>query len=144
MRAITRSDADAYLRRYGVSDPKKIQEVIRGFDLNKPMYEQFLSIGERLYQYIRNPSRFDAGPSSGNWFALVGATTSGLAIIDGISGRRLHKFEVIAPLYALEGVAARMSIDWLWAGGGEGGGTQIYVPPNLLGHLQPVGAQDRW
>lgn len=142
MRPMSRSDIETYLHRHGMTAAGTVAQILSGFDLGKPVYEQSFYCGDQLFQFVRNASRFDPSPSAGNWFALAGATTQSLAIIHGVAGRRLHKFGVSAPFIALEGTATRMAIDWNWSGGGPGGGTQIYVPPRLLGHLYAMGAHD--
>ena len=142
MKRIYEEGARGYLRRHGVLDPGKITEIVGGFDFGRAVYEQLLAPGDELFQFIRKPSVATPSSFAGNWFALVGATTSGLTITDGVGGRRLHKFRVVAGLVALEGTAARKGVNWDWAGGGVGGATQIYIPPSLIGHLQAIGAHE--
>jgi hypothetical protein len=83
-------------------------------------------------------------PTAGNWFGLAGITTKNVAINDGLSGRRAAKFEVLAWFKALEGTAQELPVDLGRAIGGPGGGTQVFVPSFLLGHLQSIGPVDRW
>jgi hypothetical protein len=127
-----------YLSRYGVTSPERVEEIISGFDLEKPVYEQLLNVGDVLQQYIRKPD-YLGGKDVGNWFSLSSATMSGLAIFGGGSGRHPHRFRVAHPFSALEGTALPIQQDWRWAGGGPGGQTQIYVPPRLIGHLESLG-----
>jgi hypothetical protein len=108
------------------------------------VYEQTFEEGQDLFQYIRGSSAGDSGPGAGNWFCLAGATTKGVAIIDGGSGRTLHRYTVNATFTAIEGAARPQSTNWSWSGGGPGGATQIYVPPRLIGHLSAVASHARW
>ena len=96
--------------------------------------------------------------------ALAGATTEGLAIFDGASGRTLERYVVIHPFTTIEGTArdrqkvaleARArgdknkdgspiyATDWTLGLAGRGGGTQIFVPYPLLGHLRGEGTEER-
>jgi hypothetical protein len=144
MRRLSEADARDYLQRHGIVSPKKIDEILGGFDFSQAVYEQPLYPGDTLFQFVRLPSLGAPHPTTGNWFGIAGATTSGLAISDGHSGRRLHKYRVVAHATALEGSAVKKEMNWDWAGGGSGGATQLYVPPNLLGCIQAIGAHDRW
>ena len=144
MKCLTPDQLRAYLRSNGVSSPDAVQKIILGFDFNKPVYEQPLDHDGVLFQFIRNPSANESTPAAGNWFCLSGATTGSLAIIDGGAGRRLHKYRVVLSLTAIEGSASRQNINWIWSGGGPGGGTQIYIPPPLIGRLRAVAPHERW
>lgn len=142
MRLMSQAEARAYLLRNGVHDARTLDQILRGFDFSHPVYEQPLEPGDVLYQYLRRPSFSQRVPTTGNWFTLSGATTADLAVFDGLSGRFRQKYQVLAHLAALEGTAARLPIDWGWAGGGQGGGTQLLIPSSLLGHLRMVGASE--
>ncbi len=126
----------SFLRRAGMDSSRKINEVLDGYDFsNKPLYFETLHEGQVLYQFIRNASVETGAPRSGNWFCGLGATQQDLAIFGGGSGRRRYRFEVGHPFTALVGQAKPQPQNWGWAGGGRGGGTQVFVPPNYIGHL---------
>jgi hypothetical protein len=144
MKWLNKPEVEAYLRSHGIASPKKVAEILDAFDFDKPIYEQSLEEGAELFQFIRLPSAGDASPMLGNWFSIPGVTTDAVAIIDGGAGRRLHKFHVLKPFSAIEGVAARQKRNWGWSGGGRGGGTQIYVPPAFIGCLAAVSPADKW
>lgn len=128
--------AKAYLARNGVS---AMDEVLAGFDLAKPVYVNPLEPGDRLLQFIRNPSHFGQS-QAGNWFSLWSGSMPGVSIFGGLAGRTPHLYRVAHPLRVLEGTAKKLAVNWRLAiGGGNGGATQIYVPPALLGHLEPLG-----
>lgn len=140
---LTPDEVQSYLRAAGMSSSKKINEVLDGFDFsNRPLFFETLEEGQVLYQFIRNASAESGAPRSGNWFCGLGATEDQLAIFGGGSGRRRHKFEVKLPFIALVGEAKPQSPAWAWAGGGRGGGTQIFVPPNYVGHLASHGPDE--
>jgi hypothetical protein len=133
---LTPDEVRSYLRASGMSSSKKINEVLDGFDFsNKPLHFERLDDQQILYQFIRNASIETGDPRSGNWFCGLGATQRELAIFGGGSGRRRYKFEVLQPFTALVGTARPQSRHWSWAGGGPGGATQVYVPPNFVGHM---------
>lgn len=134
MRTLNRSSAEALLATQGVASAE-VARVLSGFDLKKPMYEQDFWPDDVLFQLIRLPSATDPSPSTGNWFGLSGITTRGVGINDGLSGRRLASFKVVAHFTALEGTAARLTVNLQTGIGGVGGATQIYAPRSLLGHL---------
>lgn len=142
MKLMSQADSRAYLLRNGVWDDRTLDQILRGFDFSHPVYEQPLEPGNVLFQYLRRPSYSQRVPTTGNWFTLSGATTGDLAIFDGLSGRFRQKYQVLAHLTALEGTAARLPIDWGWAGGGPGGGTQLFIASPLLGRLQMIGASE--
>jgi hypothetical protein len=145
MKLISADEARSYLRDKGVPSAERIEQVIDGFDLNCAVYLQNFEPPTELYQYMRKPSSPDLSPMAGNWFCLKGATASGLAIIDGLSGRQLHRFRVARSFHALEGTAKRQSTNWKWSGGGPGGLTQIYVPsPLVRASMLAIGGEDRW
>ena len=144
MRLLTQADARAYLAKHGVVSQEKVDDILGGFDFSKPVYEQPLYPGDTLFQFVRNPSLHAPSPTTGNWFGISGATTKGLAIMDGHSGRRLQKYRVVAHTTALEGTAVKKDTAWDWAGGGPGGATQLYLPPTLLGHVECLGGHQRW
>src|SRR5690606_13920235 len=102
------------------------------FDFSHPVYLQEFEPEELLYQFIRNSSHEGLPLLAGSWFCLTGATKRSLAIIDGLSGRELHAYRVARMFTALEGSASALPIQWSWAGGGPGGGTQVYVPAQLV------------
>ena len=138
------------------------RNVVASFE--EPIYERRFEQGERLYQFVRNVSATDPFIRTGRYFALAGATTEGLAIFDGASGRTLKRYVVIHPFTTIEGTArdrekvaleARArgdknkdgspiyATDWTLGLAGRGGGTQIFVPYPLLGHLRGEGTEDR-
>lgn len=125
-----------FLNRHCVAN---INSVLTGFDLAKPVYVNSLNPGDRLQQFIRNPSHF--GQSEiGNWFSLLSGSMSGVSIFGGLSGRVPHTFSVTYPLQVLEGTARKRPQNWKFGvGGGSGGGAQIYIPSRLLGHLKHLG-----
>lgn len=133
-----------YLERNGVNHPVLVDNVLSGFDLAQPVYEQRLEPGAELFQYMRRPAVGRPDLRVGNWFCLRGASRDGLAIMDGLAGRELHHFRISAELVALEGVASRLSPHWVAEIGGGGGATQIYVPPRLLGHVHSIGHAHAW
>lgn len=143
MNWLNQSEVENYLRKNGVLSPGNVSAVLSGFDFVMPIYEQYLEEGQELFQFIRNPSATNGNPSTGSWFTISGATTRSIAIIDGGSGRRFHKFQVMRPFVAIEGSAKEFPLTWKFEIGGKGGGTQIYVPPNYLGHLTAVSPADR-
>ncbi len=143
MRLLDRNSAAALLRSQGLTDDTAIANVLDGFDFTKPVYERQFWPGEFVQQLIRLPSATDPAPRTGNWFGLSGITTSGVAINDGLSGRRGARFEVVAPFVALEGSASPKRVDLGTAIGGRGGQTQIYMPNALIGRLRGAGAVDR-
>jgi hypothetical protein len=144
MRWIREDEIRSYLRANGLASGKAISDVLDGFDLDQIIQYRLLEEPDRLFQYIRKPSFKDLSPHSGRFFCLAGATQSRLAIVGGLAGRRLHRFEVLAPLTVIEGTAKRQDDNLDIGIGGEGGATQIYVPPNLLGHLAAVASVDHW
>lgn len=140
MKVLNRIGAELYLKRNRILDPRKINEILDGFDFGKAVYEETLYPGTDLYQFVRSSSASNFLPDTGNWFCLSGATLSGLAIIGGVAGRRPKKFSVVAPVVVLEGSASKQSINWNWGGGGAGGATQMYIPTHLVLHgLRPYG-----
>ena len=141
MKWLTQDGVRAYLRANGVSSAKVVEEIISGFDFDRPVYEQRLEPRHELWQFVRNASHSELAPRTGNWFSLSGATLTGLSIFGGGSGRQMHRFIVEHEFIAIEGSARAMPRNWGWSGGGEGGHTQIYVPPRLIGHLRSVGPQ---
>jgi hypothetical protein len=144
MRFFDRQGALDFLRTQGVSGESDLERILGGFDFDRPVYEQSFWQGDFLYQLIRMPSASLPSPNVGNWFGIAGMTTHGVAINDGVSGRRAVQFEVVSPFTALEGSARPLPVDVFSAIGGAGGGTQVFVPTKLLGRLQSVGAVDRW
>ena len=143
MRMLNRTGAEALLAGQGVPD-SEIARVMTGFDIGKPMYEHPFWPQDVPYQLVRRPTASDPSPAAGNWFGLAGMTSAGVAINDGLGGRGLVAFAVLAPFTALEGTAARFALDRGKGIGGAGGATQVYVPRNLLGHLRAIGPAERW
>jgi hypothetical protein len=128
-----------FLRQNGVTDPDKVAEIAGGFDLSQPVYTQLIEPGDRLFQFLRNEEVSRPSPQTGSWFCLAGASMDSLAIFGGGGGRRLQEFTVNRPVVGLEGTAGGMRRDWGWAGGGRGGATQVFLPPNALFALVGVG-----
>jgi hypothetical protein len=135
MRTLTRRTAAELLRKQGVTSEAEVKKVLSGFDFGKPIYEHDFWPEDILYQFIRRPSAVDPLPNTGNWFGLSGITTSQVAINEGLAGRSLVAFKVTTPFSALEGTAAHFKVDLGKAIGGEGGGTQIFVPKSLIFYL---------
>jgi hypothetical protein len=121
-----------FLARYGVTGAKQVREIIIGFDLDQPVYERLVQPDDRLYQFIRNSDVAKPAPTTGNWFCISGATMDALAIFSGAAGRHLVEFTVSYAVSSLVGTASAIKRDWNWAGGGRGGGTQIYLPRQAL------------
>ncbi|MCR5885789.1 hypothetical protein LRS03_24195 [Rhizobacter sp. J219] len=144
MKLLNEAGARDYLDRNGVTNPVIVKAILDGFDLGKPMYEQRLEPDTELFQFMRRPSAGKPDLRVGNWFCLPGASRSGLAIMDGLSGRETHRFQVGSELVALEGTASRLSLNWEYEIGGQGGHTQLYVPPRLLGHIRSLGNAHPW
>ncbi len=128
----------SYLRNHGISDHGEVEQILGGFDLNLPVYVNWLAPGEVVYQYVRKPG-LDIDSRMGRWFALRGASMDALGIFGGLSGRQLVEFQVLADVEVLEGTAAPMVRDWSWAGGGGGGATQMFVPQGCLHAFRYVG-----
>lgn len=144
MRMLDRQSAEALLAAQGVP-PSEVKKVMTGFDLAKPMYEHRFWEGDRLFQLVRLPSATDPLPSTGSWFGLAGMTSSGVAVSDGLSGRRLVELEVALAFTALEGTACRFAGSIHSGIGGAGGQTQVFVPRHVvLAKLVSVGPADRW
>lgn len=143
MRSLTKTDVELFLKRHGILSAGAVAEVLSGFELKLPVYEQPFDEGQELFQFIRNPSASNPGPRVGNWFTLPGATTLGVAIIDGGAGRRFHRFRVEQAFTALEGTAKEFPLTWKFEIGGKGGATQVYVPPSFLGHLSAISPAER-
>jgi hypothetical protein len=141
---LTPDEVRSFLRANGARGDKEIISVLDGFDFaSKPLYFRTFEVHEILFQYIRNPSVENGNTvRSGNWFCIKGATQDDVAITGGGSGRRRHRFEVAGTFETLEGVAREQSVNWQWAGGGPGGGTQIYVPRSRIGLLRPLGPDE--
>lgn len=134
----------SFLRSSGISDSRVINCVLDGFDFgSKPLYFRRFEPQEILFQFIREPSQERGGVYAGNWFCLNGATMDSVAIFGGGSGRRRYRYEVTQAFTTLEGVARKIEgHQWGWAGGGDGGGTQIYVPPKFIGHIASHGPDE--
>ena len=145
MQSMSEVNARQWLRQQGVMAGKWLDDVVGGFDFEHyPVYVQHLFADEVIYQYIRNPGHSDLNPDRGSWFCLKGSTPYRLAISEGVAGRRLHEFRVKFALTALEGVAARKAIDWNYAIGGGGGGTQLFIPPFQIARICAVTPAERW
>ena len=144
MKSLTKTDVELFLKKHGITSADAITEVLSGFDLKSPIYEQVFDEGQEVFQFIRNPSATNPFPRVGNWFTLPGATTQRVAIIDGGAGRRFHRFRVERAFAALEGIAKEFPLTWKFEIGGKGGATQIYVPPSFLGHLTAVSPAERY
>jgi hypothetical protein len=143
MKCLKQTEVENYLRNNGLATHNEISDVLSGFDFTKPIYEMLLEEGHDIFQFIRNPSAANTSPAVGSWFALPGATTDSVAIIDGGSGRRFHRFRVARSFMALEGSAKMFPLTWKFEIGGTGGGTQIFVPRIYIGHLNAISAATR-
>ncbi len=143
LRRLTPDQYRDWLARHGIA-AARVEEVISGYDLAQPLIEEFFEPGDRLFQYIRGSEFKDPNPAAGSWFARAGATPAGLAILEGAAGRRLHRFQVVARFSCIEGSAAKLERNVMKDFGGEGGASQIFVPPMYRGCIRVVGAQDRW
>ncbi len=128
-----------FLAKSGIRDPKQIGEIVGGFDLNQPVYEQMINPGDRIFQFIRNPESGKPTINTGNWFCIPGASMDQLAIISGGAGRSLVEFTVTRSVNSLEGTASPQPRNWSWSGGGRGGATQIYLPRTALMALEGKG-----
>ena len=144
MRMLDRTSAERFLSEQGVQPASEVKNVLSGFDFSKAIYEHDFWPGDVVYQFVRLPSATDPAPSSGSWFGLAGLTPSGVAINEGLAGRRLARFKVLAPFKALEGTAVKFKINISSGIGGRGGATQIFIPRGLVGHLQSLGVAERW
>jgi hypothetical protein len=142
MRVLTRATAAELILAQGVS-PVRVEEALSGFDFAKPVYEQDFWPEDVLFQLVRLPSVRDPVPASGNWYGLAGITARGVAVNDGLAGRRLNAYKVVSPFKALEGTAVKFKVDRGSGIGGDGGATQVFIPSALLGHLQSLGPADR-
>jgi hypothetical protein len=128
-----------FLRKHGIIDEGNIARIVGGFTLEADVYTHLLEKGDRIFQFMRNEELERPIPQTGNWFCLAGATMDALAIFGGGAGRRRQEFVVNRPIEVLEGTAASLRRDWSWAGGGRGGGTQIFVPWHSLFALDGLG-----
>lgn len=128
-----------YLKKNGITSQQEIEEIISGFDLSKPVYEQEIWTNDRLYQYVRNPNSSFNEIGVGRWFSLKGAKMSSLAIFSGGSGRSLIEYKVNFTIVALEGTAKKMGLNWSWSGGGQGGATQIFIPKKMFYAIEALG-----
>lgn len=144
MRSLNKQSAAALLMSQGVKDQGEIAKILDGFDLGKPLYEHDFWPDDVVYQLVRLPSASLPAPTTGNWFGLAGITTQGVAINEGLAGRRLMQLKVIAHFKALEGTAKRLATNLLTGIGGPGGATQIYAPRSILGHLAAIAPAERW
>jgi hypothetical protein len=134
VRRLWRPDLANYLRRNGVNSQRAVDSIVAGFDFNHSVYEQPLSVGEVYFQFARTPSHDDPSPTLGSWFCLKGESLGKLGIHSPGAARRVGEFEVVEDVIAVEGVAKWFDPNTELAKygiGGEGGGTQIYLPPKL-------------
>lgn len=138
MRMLDRSSAKSWLVQQGVP-LSRIAGVMAGFNLEKPLYLHDFWPGDVLLQYVRNPSAADLDVGAGNWFALRGATMSGLAIHGDLAGRRSTSFKVVAPFATLEGTVGAFDKGKIPGVGGVGGQTQVFVPQSLRARLVSAG-----
>lgn len=120
-----------FLREEGVPDIK-IHDVISGFDWHRHVEIRMLEEGDHLYQYVRRASHGYSMPRLGNWYSLKGSGMNDLAIMSGGTGRFLAPVIIKYPCRALEGAASKMQLNWLWEGGGAGGGTQLFLPDKYI------------
>ncbi len=111
----------------------------KAFDLNRPVYEQYLYPGDRVFQFVRNVSAGKPYIEIGEWFSLQGATLDGLAIHSGYMGRTLNEFRITQPICVLEGIVARMEKGKLNEIGGSGGQTQLFIYRNFFYALESMG-----
>ena len=135
MKPLAQKDVSTFLKQNRVISQDKINEIYDSFDLKYPIYKQPFYPNDIVYQFLRKPSLGYTSSMTGNYFSYHCATKSAVAIIDGLSGRFMQKYQVSAYFIALEGTARKMSVKWDCALGGEGGGTQIFIPQIYLGHL---------
>lgn len=132
--------AEHFLRFRGITDERRVANILSGFDFSRPVYEQIVEPGDRIFQFVRLPRAGQPFMETKNWFCLSGATMDGLAIFGGLSGRVLKEFTVARPIIALEGTAAALARDWGWDGGGRGGATQMFVADQDLLALAAPGS----
>lgn len=135
----TKQVIEDYLKKHGISNQKEIDEIISGFDLFGPVYQQRIWVNDRLFQYVRRPNLSFNAIGVGRWFCLKGASMDSLAIFSGGVGRHLTEYRVKYPIVVLEGTAKKLSRNWEWAGGGEGGATQMFIPNELFFALEVLG-----
>ena len=69
---------EAFLKCNGVCDEKKIEEIVTGFNLAKPVYEQLIEPGDKIFQYIRNVDASRPFHQTGNWFCFRGSNMDSL------------------------------------------------------------------
>ena len=144
LRRLTTDQYRDWLLHHGVGAPE-VQNVLSGFDPLKPLTEEVFEPGERLFQYMRGSSFWDRSVGSGSWFALAGASPTGLSILEGPAGRLLHRFVVVAVFQAIEGTARALPPNhFTGIGGGQGGASQVFVPRMYQGCIRAVGPQERW
>jgi len=139
-------DLANYLRRNGVNTQEWVDAIVSGFDFSHAMYAQPLAVGEVYFQFARTPSLEDPSPTLGSWFCLKGESLRRLGIHSPGAARRVGEFEVVEDIVAIEGLAKSLNSTSELAKygiGGHGGGTQIYVPPNLRAALRFRGLHDR-
>jgi len=144
MQMLTKETAETWLAEQGVRQDE-IVKVMSGFDLTRPLYLNQFWPGDRLFKMIRLPSALDPVPTTGQWFGLAGMTTAGVAINDGLSGRRLAEFSVSSSFQGLEGTAAPFNGSIHSGIGGPGGQTQVFIPYLVqMTRLSSVGPAAPW
>lgn len=131
--------AEKYLRKHGIINDAEIKEILSGFNFTKPVYENRIWPGDRIYQFIRKPN-FKGSFETGRWFSLKGANMDSLGIFSGESGSRLTEFLVTNEIVVLEGTAKELALNWSWAGGGKGGATQLFIPRQFFYALEGAGS----
>ena len=93
---------------------------------------------------VERPIEFPRS-TPGSWFGRAGVTQDSVAIFGGLAGRQPFKFRVIHPFSAIEGITKAMKRDWEHEiGGGQGGGSQVFVPRMYQGHIRATGAHEGW
>ncbi len=145
--AVKRALIVRHLQRAGIP-PKDFADHVSGWDLKQPVFEMTLAPGERLLQFISNPSAAKPTPATGNYFGWAGAhETASLGIGSGLAGRTLSEFQVARPVMALAGTAARITATRAASSGyslrGRGGADQLFLADRGLSSLVPGNADLR-
>ena len=129
-----------FLQNNGITDKKEIKDILSGFNITQPVYENQLHRNDVIYQYVRRVDANSKFITIGQWFCLKGASMDSLAIFSGGPGRQLIEFKVKLPIVVLEGTAEKIpDLNWSWSGGGSGGNTQIFIPRKLSYALEIMG-----
>jgi hypothetical protein len=129
-----------HLRQAGTRK-EKIAGQIKGWDLSKPVWEEWLQPGERLVQFVSGPTVSKPFAPTGNYFALSSTRDQGsVGVGDGQAGRHRREFLIVRPFHALWGTAApisdAMATEFGFSLRGPGGATQIFLSDRGLSSLE--------